>query len=667
MLDKEQNFFQKLNPNYAWRITKAIVELGPHKIAGTKLEQDTTQWIMKEMERIGLIRVAMEPFPVTVRDLSEPGSVVIHGGPTLTTWSMPGSWGTPEEGFTGELVYVEEGKASDYAHGVDVKDKIVLYKRRWPDMAGEDGIFRSTPALEAITRGAKATITFDDVGPADAARIQIMLLGKDGYKIKVPCIVIASRDADQLITLLKEKPIDVTVHSNIEDPHPGTSHNVIGYIPGKRYPDELVILSSHYDTWWYGAADSISGIGAILGIAKALIEAEIQPDRTIVFVAHGAEEQGGETWFDWLIGSYNNIVKNHSDWAGRIVANLNIDCISFRPEDCTLECSFELLPLVRDVYSKHGKKGIVFEETSPTTVLTYTDSAAYIMRGVPSANIMFWPEEYWRYYHTQYDDIAIVTEASLQYAMELWGSATLRASKGSTLVTSIECALEKLADALIQNRLLLAEAGLDTRSTADALTRLYTAVADAKTLTQSIPKFTDHKDDIEALNKTIRKCHLSVIKRLNADMHIIGGSFGFQMFYTPDPYARDASHIKRAIRALNVGDSQTACQELEMVYAMRAAGRYMSRRAYNLYIEHLWEKPEFWCTRLQRYVDVWDQWASIHENKAEDLIPVLAEKCDESIDTYNEMLTSLNGIIAEIRHELSTALIAVEAALNETK
>jgi hypothetical protein len=660
---KEEILLARLDPRYAWQVTKELVELGPHKIAGTSAERVAAQWISDEMIRLGLRDVRLEPFAVVVRDLSQPGSVRITGGPSFDAWAMAGSWATPGEGITGELVYVGRGTCDEYGPDVDVSGKIVLFERAWPDMFGEDGIFRSTPVLEAWHRGAKAIMTFDTLGPSDAARIQILLLGKDHYRLRIPCVVLPSRDARVLIDRLRAGPIEVTVTSPIQDAQPGHSYNVVGCIPGHTFPEELVIVASHYDTWWHGAVDSLSGIGAILGIAKAMLEAGIQPERTLVFIAHGAEEQGRESWFDWLVGSHANIAENHPDWAGRVVSELNIDCISFTPDDCTVECTPELFPFLGEVHAARGGKGCVFTQTSPSATLTYVDAAAYIMRGVPSANIMFWRDEYWRYYHTHYDDIALVTESSLHYAMELWGSAALRAALGTTLPLDVEWALRSLVTALVQNRRMMAEAGLDTSTTVKAIGEAAAAAAEAGAL-QILARAVAARGPVahHALAR-VRRAQLDVLRRINADLHIIGGSFAFQMFYLPDPYARDASAIQRAIRALDHGEAEQARCELEQVYAMRAAGRYLSREPYNLYLKHLWAGPDLWATRVQDYVDVWDTWAALRRGVTDGAATSLTTLRDKALTAYNTTVDELRRTIEGVHQELSAAARLLEVQM----
>ncbi|MEA2983556.1 MAG: hypothetical protein QOF09_5379 [Alphaproteobacteria bacterium] len=82
-----------------------------------------------------------------------------------------------------------------------------------------------------------------------------------------------------------------------------TSHNVVGYLPGKKYPDETVIYSAHWDhlgigrpddrgdTIYNGALDNATGISQLLEQARAFVR-EPRTDRSIVFLAVTAEEKG---------------------------------------------------------------------------------------------------------------------------------------------------------------------------------------------------------------------------------------------------------------------------------------------------------------------------------------------------------------------------------------
>ena len=82
-----------------------------------------------------------------------------------------------------------------------------------------------------------------------------------------------------------------------------TSHNVVGYLPGKTHPDETVNYSAHWehlgigkpddrgDTIYNGALDNATGIAQLLEQARAFAR-EPRTDRSVVFLAVTAEEKG---------------------------------------------------------------------------------------------------------------------------------------------------------------------------------------------------------------------------------------------------------------------------------------------------------------------------------------------------------------------------------------
>jgi len=82
------------------------------------------------------------------------------------------------------------------------------------------------------------------------------------------------------------------------------SDNVAGQIRGSTRPDEYVLFMAHWDhigerlnfagddQIYNGAVDNATGTTAILEIAQAFASAETPPERSLIFVAVTAEEQG---------------------------------------------------------------------------------------------------------------------------------------------------------------------------------------------------------------------------------------------------------------------------------------------------------------------------------------------------------------------------------------
>ena len=86
--------------------------------------------------------------------------------------------------------------------------------------------------------------------------------------------------------------------------------NVVGLVPGSERPDEVVIVTSHYDhlgvgepvdgdSIYNGAYDNASGTALLLALAEAFADLPEAPARSLLFVATAAEEQGllGAEWY----------------------------------------------------------------------------------------------------------------------------------------------------------------------------------------------------------------------------------------------------------------------------------------------------------------------------------------------------------------------------------
>ena len=84
---------------------------------------------------------------------------------------------------------------------------------------------------------------------------------------------------------------------------PSVSHNFMARLDGATRPDDVILYMGHWDHFgidpslegdsiFNGAVDNASGIGAILEIAEAFTHLDPPPQRTIVFMATTAEEQG---------------------------------------------------------------------------------------------------------------------------------------------------------------------------------------------------------------------------------------------------------------------------------------------------------------------------------------------------------------------------------------
>ena len=98
-------------------------------------------------------------------------------------------------------------------------------------------------------------------------------------------------------------------------------HQVVGTLPGAEFPDEWVILGSHYDAWGFGAMDPNSGTAMLLSLTESLgklAQGGQRPRRTLK-VAHWDAEEAG------VIGSTEYVEQFRDELSRKAVAYFNAD------------------------------------------------------------------------------------------------------------------------------------------------------------------------------------------------------------------------------------------------------------------------------------------------------------------------------------------------------
>lgn len=131
-------------------------------------------------------------------------------------------------------------------------------------------------------------------------------------------VTVRSSDYDAINSrLADDEPIEVEFNlQHTLTPGPVPVYNTIAEIPGTTWPDEVVIVSGHLDSWdgvgSEGCTDNGTGSATTLETARILMAVGAKPKRTIRFVNWSGEEQG-------LLGSAR-YVDTHQDALPKISA-----------------------------------------------------------------------------------------------------------------------------------------------------------------------------------------------------------------------------------------------------------------------------------------------------------------------------------------------------------
>lgn len=116
----------------------------------------------------------------------------------------------------------------------------------------------------------------------------------DSAYAKIPAVAIGLRDADWLSEQSQKSGVNVTLKTNGKFLPDTIGHNVIGELKGSEFPDQIITVGGHLDSWdnCEGAHDDGAGCVQTIEILRAFKALGYTPKRTIRFVLFANEENG---------------------------------------------------------------------------------------------------------------------------------------------------------------------------------------------------------------------------------------------------------------------------------------------------------------------------------------------------------------------------------------
>ena len=128
---------------------------------------------------------------------------------------------------------------------------------------------------------------------------------------KIPAVAISTKDAHDLSEALKINNVkSLSLELSCKQLPDTVSYNVIGEIKGSKFPEEIILVGGHLDSWdiGEGAHDDGAGVVQSLQVLETFKKMNIKPKRTLRCVMYMNEEngnRGGE--------HYANVVRNNSE------------------------------------------------------------------------------------------------------------------------------------------------------------------------------------------------------------------------------------------------------------------------------------------------------------------------------------------------------------------
>lgn len=408
------------------------------RLAGSPQAAAAVEYTRQMMDTMGM-DVTLQPCTVPHWVRGEPEQARIVNSKSMGTIELPAlalgnSVGTGDMGLTAPVIEVQSIREVMALGEEAIKGKIVFYNRPMdPKQVKTFAAYGG--AVSQRVHGAAVAANYGAVG----AIVRSMTLRQDDIPhtgvttydqlnegmAPIPVIAISTNGSDLLSRILKQDgTTDFYFRTTCQMLKPAPSYNVIGEIKGSQYPDEIILVGGHLDSWdvGTGAHDDGAGCAHAMDVYQVLKRAGYQPKRTLRVVMFMNEENG-------LAGAreYGRI----SDAKGEYhLAAIESDRGGFTPRGFTMEAQDSLfLPLTRPLIAWQpllAPYGLTLEKGGSGADISPLKGQGGLLLGLNPDS-----QRYFDYHHTPIDvwdavnkrelQMGVAAMASLVYLIDKYG------------------------------------------------------------------------------------------------------------------------------------------------------------------------------------------------------------------------------------------------------
>ncbi|HUF09575.1 MAG TPA: M28 family metallopeptidase [Rhodothermales bacterium] len=371
-----------------------LVDRFGHRFSGSESLENAIDWILEKMEADGLENVrgqkVMVPHWVRGRESLE---IVSPRPRTIPMLGLGGSIATPPEGIEADLLVVSSfddlRDKADQAAG-----RIVLFNVPFTSY-GETVGYRGLGAIEAAKVGAVASLV-RSVTPYSMQTPHTGAMRYDESTPKIPHAAITIEDAEYFAREQARGIVPrVRLYMQAQTLPDAPSRNVVAELRGTEYPDEVVVMGGHIDSWdvGQGAMDDAGGCVAAWEALRILQELGLRARRTIRVVMWTNEEnglRGGRVYRD----SVADAIENH-------ILAIESDAGVFSPTGFGFsgsDAAFDIVTEIGELLDPIGAGEI-------TRGGGGADIGPLMQEGVPGAGLVVDRSRYFWYHHTDADTI----------------------------------------------------------------------------------------------------------------------------------------------------------------------------------------------------------------------------------------------------------------------
>ncbi|MBN9689631.1 MAG: M20/M25/M40 family metallo-hydrolase [Verrucomicrobia bacterium] len=365
--------------------------------------RSAVDWILDRMSADGLSSVRGEPVEVSrwIRG-AEACELRLPQVERLPILGLGGTVPTPAGGLTAPVLvvtnFLELQQRSAEAHG-----RIVVFNSPFTGY-GDAVRYRWSGAVAAAQAGAVASL-IRSVTPFSLRTPHTGAMKYDESVPAIPHAALAPEDAERLARW-QARGVTPVLHLNLENQRDasGRCRNVLAELKGREFPDEVIVLGGHVDSWdvGQGAQDDAGGCIAAWEAVRLMQHLKLQPRRTLRVVLWTNEESG-------LAGAKGYRAAHRHELA-RHVAAIESDSGTFSPTGFGFTGSEAGGAVIRGILE-------VLEETLGAGKFTLgageADLGPLMEEGVPALGLRTAGDRYFWVHHSDADTVDKVSPVDL--------------------------------------------------------------------------------------------------------------------------------------------------------------------------------------------------------------------------------------------------------------
>lgn len=396
-----------------WNYLANFVDKFGNRIAGSRNLENAIDYMLNMSKENNLENVHGEnvTVPHWIRG-KEHAYLLRPRAKPLPMLGLGGSIATPRRGIIAHVLVVksfdELKQKSQEAAG-----KIVVFNEEYVSY-GETVKYRSYAAVEAAKLGAVATLV-RSVTPFSIASPHTGWQDYSSNVTKIPTACITIEDAEMLNRMYNRgEKLLIYLYMEAHTLPDTVSRNTVAEIKGSTYPEKVVLVSGHLDSWDVGEGAMDDGGGAFISWCSLVLlkSLGLRPKRTVRAVLWTAEEEG-------LIGAIQ-YATTHANETKNFNLVMESDEGTFTPKGlefsgpnksaCIIQHILSLTATINTTNLKQSQN-----VGSDITVWTHNNS-------VPGASLLNDNGRYFWFHHSNGDTMAVEDPTALDKATALWAA-----------------------------------------------------------------------------------------------------------------------------------------------------------------------------------------------------------------------------------------------------